>query len=349
MGNRMSASIRFHWPWMAWCSLSACLFGVCLSAQGCAAGASQNEGRGGSGASSSGDFGGGAGTGAQSSSSGTVLFDGGPGEGGASAGCQSVDILFIIDNSASMGPYQEDLALAFPGFVDAMYQKLPPDVDLHVGMTTTSFFSGSCSESVSNCVSQATPQDILNHYLKPTDGSTGKNGEQGKLYEYAGKRFYSANTSALDQKEGLKTWFSSAAKSAGETGCSFEMPSAAAGYAAHPANSAENTGFFRDENGVLVVVVLSDEPDKSPEGTQTYKDMLTAVKPKCGGDACILTVGLINPCIENVNNSLWEFLNAFGEPPIWGNLKDPTQYTKVVGDALAQVVKQTCDDVSIPK
>ncbi len=127
------------------------------------------------------------------------------------------------------------------------------------------------------------------------------------------------------------------------------MPSAAAGYAAHPANSAENMGFFRDENGVLVVVVLSDEPDKSPEGTQAYKDMLTAVKSKCGGDACILTVGLINPCIENVNNSLWEFLNAFGEPPIWGNLKDPAQYTNVVGDALAQVVKQTCDDVSIPK
>ncbi len=335
-------------PLIAWFSLAAGFCGALLGAPGCAAGSSQNEGEGGGGAGASG----GSGTatvGAQSSSSGDTLFDGGPGEGGTGTGCQFVDILFIIDNSASMGPYQEDLALAFPGFVDAMYQKLPPNVDLHVGMTTTSFFSGSCSESVSNCVSQATPQDILSHYIKPTDGTTGKNGEQGKLYEYAGKRFYSANTSVLDQKEGLKTWFSSAAKSAGETGCSYEMPSAAAGYAAHPANIAENAGFFRDENGVLLIVVLSDEPDKSPEGTQAYKDMLTPMKSNCGGDACILTVGLINPCIQNVNNSLWEFLNAFGEPPIWGDLKDPAQYTKVVGDALAQVVKQTCDEVSIPK
>jgi hypothetical protein len=282
------------------------------------------------------------------SGDGGTLFDGGPGDGGEVASCQYVDILFVIDNSPSMGPYQEDLAKAFPSFVDAMYQKLPPNVNLHVGITTTSFFTGSCSEAVSNCVTTATAQDIADHYVKPTDGNTGTNGEQGRFFEYGGKQFYEANTSDPDQS-GLKTWFAGAAVAAGEKGCSFEMASAAAGYAAHPANSATNAGFFRDEKGVLLIVVLSDEPDKSPEGAQTYKDMLAAVKPVCGGDACILAAGLVNPCIENVNNALWQFLNAFGEPPIWGNLKDPSQYTQVVGDALAQVVKQTCDEISIPK
>jgi hypothetical protein len=293
--------------------------------------------------------GGGGGGGSSSSGEGGSLFDGGgPGDGSATAGCQFVDLLFVIDNSLSMGKYQDELAKAFPSFVDAMFQKLPPNVDLHVGITTTSFFTGSCSESVSNCVSTASSQEIEAHYTKPTDKSTGTNGEQGRFFEHMGKTFYAANTSGVDQS-GLKSWFASAAVAAGETGCSFEMASAAAGYAAHPANSASNGGFFRDENGVLLVIVLSDEPDKSPEGTQVYKDMLTAVKPLCGGDKCILTAGLVNPCIEGVNNALWQFLNAFGEPPIWGDLKDPSQYSKVVGDALAQVVKQTCDEVSVPK
>jgi hypothetical protein len=174
------------------------------------------------------------------------------------------------------------------------------------------------------------------------------NGEQGRFFEHAGQAFFSASLSDPDPTP-LKTWFAAAAVAAGETGCSFEMASAAAGYAAHPANSATNSGFFRDENGVLLIVVLSDEPDKSPEGTPVYRDMLTAVKSGCGGDQCILTVGLIDPCVENVNNVLWQFLNAFGEPPIWGDLDDPSQYNMVVGDALAQVVKQTCDEIAVPR
>jgi hypothetical protein len=315
----------------------------------CAAGNEASSSSDGSGGRSDPTGTGGSASSSSGSGEGGSLFDGGgPGEGGVAAGCQFVDLLFVIDNSPSMGKYQDELAKAFPSFVDAMFQKLPPNVDLHVGITTTSFFTGSCSESVSNCVSQASPQDIEAHYTKPTDMNNGTNGAQGRFFEYMGKKFYAANTSDVDQS-GLKTWFAGAAVAAGETGCSFEMASAGAGYAAHPANSASNGGFFRDENGVLLVMVLSDEPDKSPEGTQVYKDMLTAVKPLCGGDKCILTAGLVNPCIEGVNNALWQFLHAFGEPPIWADLKDPSQYSSVVGDALAQVVKQTCDEVSIPK
>jgi hypothetical protein len=322
-------------------AIAACAAGTEASSGGNEGGSGDPGGSGGSG----GNDGSSAST---SSGEGGSLFDGGPGEGGQAAGCQFVDLLFVIDNSGSMGKYQEDLAQAFPSFADAMFQKLPPNVDLHVGITTTSFFTGNCSESVVNCVTTASSQEIEAHYTKPTAMNNGTNGAQGRFFEHMGKPFYAANTSDPDQS-GLKTWFAGAAVAAGETGCSFEMASAAAGYAAHPANSATNGGFFRDENGVLLVIVLSDEPDKSPEGTQVYKDMLTAVKPLCGGDKCILTAGLVNTCIQGVNNALWQFLNAFGEPPIWGDLKDPSQYSKVVGDALAQVVKQTCDEISIPK
>lgn len=328
-------------------SVAKALVGVTLFAGvACsAAGQNRNTSDGGSGGDSTGTA---QGSSSSNSSGGGALFDGGLSDGGPVTSCQYVDLLFVIDNSPSMGPHQESLAMAFPAFVDAMFKKLPPNVDLHVGITTTSFFTGSCSESVSNCVSLATQQEILNHYVKPTDGNTGTNGAQGRFFVWDNKPFFAVNTSDPNTAP-LKTWFTDAAVAAGEKGCSFEMSSAGAGYAAHPANGATNNGFFRDENGVLLVVVLSDEPDKSPEGAAVYHDMLTSVKPKCGGDACILVAGLVNPCIENVNNALWQFMNTFGEPPIWGDLKEPAQYTQVVGDALAQVVKQTCDEISVPK
>jgi len=168
------------------------------------------------------------------------------------------------------------------------------------------------------------------------------------LFEHDGKRYFEANTSDADHAP-LESWFTGAATAAGETGCSFEMASAGAGYAAHPANAQHNAGFLRDEHSVLLVVVLSDEPDKSPEGANTYRDMLVNAKAGCGGESCILTAGLVNQCIQGVNNSLWQFLNAFGDPPIIGDIKDSAAYTQVVGDALAQVVKKKCDEIGKPK
>ena len=285
----------------------------------------------------SGDTDGGTGSGSGSGS-------GGSGAPEHSGNCQYVDILFVIDNSPSMSPYQAALAQAFPSFVDAIYDKLPTNVDVHVGITTTSFYSGSCSETTINCASGASAQEINAHYIKPTAGNTGTNGEQGRLFQHAGKYYFAANTSDPDRAP-LKQWFSAAAVAAGETGCSFEMASAAAGYAAHPANAATNGGFIRDQNGVLVVIFLSDEPDKSPEGAMAYHDMLAAAKQNCGGDACIVAAGIINYCTKSVNNTIWQTLNSFGEPPIVGDINATTSYSQVVGDALAAVVDQTCESI----
>jgi len=178
----------------------------------------------------------------------------------------------------------------------------------------------------------------------PTDGDTGTNGEQGRLFEHARLAYFEANTSDADRAP-LTEWFSAAAVAAGEDGCSFEMASAAAGYSAHPANAATNGGFFRDDDTVLLVFVLSDEPDKSPEDVLAYHDMLTARKSSCGGDACILASAIVDPCIEEVDNTLWRFLNAFGEAPITGDIDATASYGAVVGDALARIIEQTCNEV----
>jgi hypothetical protein len=294
---------------------------------------------------------GGSGAGSGSSGQGGELGLGNSGSGGGTPeqSCQYVDILFLIDNSPSMSDPQEKLAGVWGSFVDAMFEKLPPNIDLHVGLTTTAFFDGSCSESTVNCVTAQTPAEVSAHFVDPADGTTGENGGQGRLYEYDGKRFFSANTSDADHSA-LESWFSAAAIEAGESGCSYEFSSAGAAYTAHPANAAYNEGFFRDENGVLLVIFLTDEPDKSQGSPAMYHDMLAGVKSGCGGDDCIIAAGLIDPCVQQSNQTVWQVMSSFGEPPIWGDIEgEPAEYQQVVGDALAQVVKKTCDEIAVPK
>jgi hypothetical protein len=267
----------------------------------------------------------------------------GPDTTGEQEFCNYVDVLFVIDNSLSMGEYQTQLALAWPTFVDQMWENLPLGTDLHVGMTTTSFYTGSCSEFVFNCETTASAGAIDDHYIKPTDGDTGTNGEQGRLFEHDGRKYFEAIVG--DDNSELKTWFSQAAVAAGEDGCSFEMSSAAAGYALHPANAEANDGFLRDAGAVLVVVVLSDEPDKSPEGASVYYDMVMAAKEECGGDQCVVMTGIVDECISDVDNALWQFFGLFGNFQTSGSIDEPADYAEVVGTALAQVIGQTCESI----
>jgi hypothetical protein len=257
--------------------------------------------------------------------------------------CNYVDLLFVIDNSLSMEEYQTQLALAWPTFVDEMWENLPPGTDLHVGMTTTSFYTGSCSEFEFNCETTASDSAIEDHYITPDAGNTGTNGEQGRLFEYDGRAYFEAIVG--DDNAELKTWFGQAAVAAGETGCSFEMSSAAAGYALHPANATPNAGFLRDAGAVLVIVVLTDEPDKSPEGASAYYDMIMAAKEECGGDQCVVVSGIVDECIIDVDNALWQFFGLFGNFQNSGSIEEPAAYADVVGSTLAQVIGETCDQI----
>src|SRR5207247_2514797 len=146
------------------------------------------------GAASGGDGSGDGGSGSAFASSGsegefTTGTGAGPGAGGSGgAGCDRVDIVFGIDNSPSMAPHQQALAEAFPKFVQAIYEKLP-DKDLHVGITTSSFFVGATAESYANCQTTATSAYIAQHYVSPAMSDDGENGGQGRLFVYDDKPF----------------------------------------------------------------------------------------------------------------------------------------------------------------
>lgn len=263
-------------------------------------------------------------------------------------GCEAVDLLFVIDNSESMQTYQRALADAFPGFVDAMFSALPTGTSLHVGLTTTEFDAG-CDEpeATENCQSTASVAAIGEHYVKPTQAHDGGNGSQGRLFAWAGQRYFA--TSTADDPVPLVEWFSQAAVAAGEDGCSFEMPVAAAAWATSPVNASTNAGFLRDEGGLLVVFFLTDEPDKSPESKMIYRDMLVEAKAACGGETCVFASGIIPSCTRDINQKLWQFLELWSaEPPPWGDITDTGNYGAYFGQALADAVAQACARIPVP-
>jgi hypothetical protein len=259
-------------------------------------------------------------------------------------GCEYVDFLFVIDNSASMATYQLALTQQFPEFITAMYEALPPAIDVHVGITTTDFDAGcDAQEATQNCQTTATLDEVEAHYVRPDAMNDGGNGTQGRLFEFAGQTYF--ETTSDEDPAALSDWFSQAAVSAGEEGCSFEMPVAAAGFATHLANAVTNDGFLRDEGGLLVVFFLTDEPDKSVESDETYRDMILEAKEGCGGEACVYVGGLVPQCIEGVNQKLWQFMNQFPAAPIYGDIEDTQAYAQVFGDALAGAIAEACANV----
>ncbi len=256
-------------------------------------------------------------------------------------GCEAIDFLFVVDNSESMATYQAGLAAQFPDFITSMYSALPESVSVHVGLTTTDFDAGcAAAEATQSCQTAASLDEVEAHYLRPDETNDAGNGTQGRLFEFGGRNYFESNSD--DDPSALSAWFSDAAVAAGEAGCSFEMPVAAAGFAAHPSNAPTNEGFIRDAGGLLVLFFLTDEPDKSVESRFVYEEMLLDAKADCGGADCIFVSGLIPECTIDVNQKLWQFIQLFEEEPRWGDIEQTNDYTEVFGDTLADAIAEAC-------
>lgn len=268
---------------------------------------------------------------------------------GDDCGCTAVDVLFVVDNSGSMCFYQEQLAEAFPDFVDAMFDALPSGTDLHVGVVTSGFALGG-SHSEVNCEAAETPAMIDEFYVRPGEGLVDGNGLQGRLLQWDGQPYFAADTGADADRAALSEWFSGAATSVGCGVSSFEFNASGAAWALHPDNAGTNAGFVRDEGAVLVMFILSDEVDQSldVESLDFLHDTVVEAKAGCGGESCIVTGGLLSPWCTGVDNASAQFLDSFGDAPTVGSIGDPfstPDYGMVVGDTFAQVVAQTCDEI----
>lgn len=305
---------------------------------------------------------------------------GGTGVGPMLEACVAVDLLFVIDNSPSMAQYQQGLAEAFPGFVDGIYDNLPPGIDIHVGITTTSFsddigrscdlgclwYGNDCGTAGEfGCGRQECYGDVA---------ATG-NGTRGRLMTWDGRSYFETNT-ADDERQAVKEWFTGAATAVGEQGNNYEFSAAAASWAVGAPAADTNAGFLRDEGAVLFVFFLTDQWDESVDTLESYVATVEQAKSGCNQSieegSCVVTAGLLNPCTVPDGNGgaassgfgdwdeggygpndlpgdlLWQFMASFTPQPVWGSILEPEAYATVVGDALADVILQTCENIPPP-
>lgn len=280
-------------------------------------------------------------------------------------GCVAVDLVFVIDNSVSMGDYQNALSLAFPGFADAIVESLPPGTNLHIGVTSTTM-GPSNSGSTTNCAATGDdnkPQDAF--YETPDVSDNGINGGQGRLFKPGNAvTYYDIDTDAGPAEiDALKAWFAQAAK-IGEGGSQIEMSAAAAGWVVDPANAPTNAGFVRDEGAVLALFFLQDEADQTPwtidgkPGGVAMLDKLAAAKAGCGGAECIIGGGFVNTgCLDEV--PLGDLIEGIGAGNNVQELPDEDlaedfpqmaadEMNLLLRDTLAGVIAQKCDEIMPP-
>ncbi|MFL5319491.1 MAG: hypothetical protein ACJ790_07520, partial [Myxococcaceae bacterium] len=168
-----------------------------------------------------------------------------------------VDVLFVVDNTASMVEEQPRLVAAIPSFVSAAQQK---GVDLHVAVTTTGidFASASCP-----------------------GGANG--GEAGRFFPANGSstRILTSNTPNLSSA--LQTNVQVGRCAFVEQGFEATRRALTAPLVNHADDQRTslpndgNLGFLRSE-AALAVVYVSDEDDHSPDDVDTYAQFLRTVK-----------------------------------------------------------------------
>lgn len=150
--------------------------------------------------------------------------------------CQKVDILFVIDDSGSMGPKQENLAKNFPKFVDVIEgfrTKSGAKLDWRVAVTTSS--------------ADGDPADV----------------EDGESF---GGVFRKASSCNVTERwvEGLdpavSTKFSCLAK-VGTGGSPFEEPLRALKLSLNERIADGTNAGFRRDDALLAVVAMTDEVD----------------------------------------------------------------------------------------
>ena len=164
-----------------------------------------------------------------------------------SAACDKMDILFVIDDSGSMGQEQDNLAANFPQFVSVLESFTNADgalIDYHVGVTTTGVSKSWSMQTIPG--------------LPPIPES--QSGDDGRL---RGGASCGMSGGWLARGDADVTGKFSCAASVGTDGPVDEMPLEGLRLALTDRMAdGSNAGFLR-EDALLAVVILTDEEDCS--------------------------------------------------------------------------------------
>jgi len=202
---------------------------------------------------------------------GQLCVNGGPG-GNQSAeqsfsingATNKVDILFIDDNSASMDVEQQNLGSRFSTFVDSLISNNGVPLDWQIGITTTNVCSAPNTTYEGENVGGACPQkDASLPINAPAGFNWESQGAQGILLDLVGGTGKIITPSTINAAAVFKQTIQIPIS---QTGSGDERPIAAAHLAIRK-RSAENTGFFRP-NSALAIIILTDEDERSTGGSQ---------------------------------------------------------------------------------
>lgn len=197
--------------------------------------------------------------------------------------CGRVDLLFVVDNSGSMGDEQQHLVASFPGFIDGIESILGDDTDYHVGVITTdeNEFNGIGCRRIGALTTQ-------------TGGDLSSDAECGP---YVGGFGYMTPQDALDES------FACAAQ-VGIDGDGIERPMDAVAAALGVAGGNVmlcNDGFLRDD-ALLVLTIITDEEDDGQSEGDPATWYQTLVDFKGGDPSRVVPLSLVghpkpNACI----------------------------------------------------
>jgi hypothetical protein len=213
---------------------------------------------------------------------GTDAAAGGAGTGAGGAGQlvltfsqglnRSVDVVFMVDDSASMTPLQTKLTAAFPAYINAL-KALPGGLpDIHVGVVSSSMGAGR-DPGIDHCP-QGGDQGIF--HTKPlgsTCATASLNAGQNFIINVGGQANYTGDISDVFACIALL----------GANGCGFEhqLESVARALGADGAPApAQNGGFLRAD-ALLQIVLLTNEDDCSapPDSDLFDESSMTVADP----------------------------------------------------------------------
>ena len=182
---------------------------------------------------------------------------------------RNLDLLFVIDNSGSMGEEQVTLASQFPLLVEALGTVEGGLPDLHLGVISTNVGTGGIS--IGGCSSASRPLG--------DDGNLLTNACAGLTAPFLSDVALADGSRARNYTGELSTQFACMAQ-LGISGCGFEQPLESMLRALQP---ERNPGFVRPEAN-LAIVFIGDEDDCSAQDptlfTEPQADLSSPLGPR---------------------------------------------------------------------
>jgi len=242
-------------------------------------------------------------------------------DAGPAEACGKMDIVFVIDNSGSMGQEQDNLATNFPLFINVL-DNFDNELDYRVGVTTT-------GKDYNYTMTLPGIGSI------PASTSGGDNGELLQRCDMTRRWVEPGDPNVADT-------FACAAQ-VGTSGPADEMPLASLKLALDDRIAdGTNAGFLRDD-ALLAIVILTDEDDCSYEQSvslgfteslcssqmepvSSYSDFLTNLTGDAGRWA-VATIAGPTDCSSEFGNAaeatrLKDFTNIAGANGVFSSICD---------------------------